>query len=524
MTSPLLSLLSSLTTTNLFLLAALFIIPYLLIFKRRKLPEPVITGDGTKYKHPPCLPTVPIFGSVPFLPAFPTQYKYFTKEKYKYGDVVAFYVMGRCYKIVLNSKEAIHDAFVKKSTDFAGRPSTKLNSILNPNQKGILFHNYDESFKKYHKLSLGIMKQFGFGNRVMEKRIMEEMSYFMENLASFKGLASFRNTIFSFSMNIVCGILFGRRFSDNDPELSDVINSIRTNFNNLGKLFVANVFPFIKMYDDSYYRKIPHHHHEPSQEEQENSKRHPPSSFIRSYVKIEGPDYDKEQLLYFMYELFLAGTETVASTLEWTLVLLANNLEIQEKMYRELKKVLSDKLENSDKNKPESKTVQRSNLVNHKTILPTLEDKTNLLYCQAVFYEILRYKPATPMTLPHVTLKDSHVMGYFVPKGTTVIGNLHGSHNDTRVWHEPELFNPDRFIDVDTGMIINKDHIVPFSLGKRSCFGEILARQEVFLSLTNLVWRFKILPPSGQQEVKVDDVMDVTSKPSSFKIRLVERE
>ncbi|ESO10862.1 hypothetical protein HELRODRAFT_167367 [Helobdella robusta] len=127
------------------------------------------------------------------------------------------------------------------------------------------------------------------------------------------------------------------------------------------------------------------------------------------------------------------------------------------------------------------------------------------------------------MTLPHVAMKDSHVMGYFIPKRSTVIGNVHAAHRDPRVWECPDIFNPERFFKENDEMIVNKEHIVPFSLGKRSCFGEILARQEFFLSLTNLVWRFKIFPPEGQEKVNVDDAMDVTVKPSSFKIRLVER-
>ena len=52
---------------------------------------------------------------------------------------------------------------------------------------GFLFHSYNEDFKKYHKLSLGIMKQFGFGNRIMEKRIMEEIEPLLEKLAKFQG-------------------------------------------------------------------------------------------------------------------------------------------------------------------------------------------------------------------------------------------------------------------------------------------------------------------------------------------------
>ncbi|ESO10863.1 hypothetical protein HELRODRAFT_109176 [Helobdella robusta] len=604
-TPSLSSLLSSTTTPSFILLTVTFALSYFLLSKRRKLPAPIIAGDGTTYRHPPCLPTVPIFGSMPFMPAFPTQYKYFTKMREQYGDVFAYYMMGK-YQVILNSKEAIHEAFVKRSTDFADRPRAGVTNVLNPRHKGILFRNYDDNFKKYHKLSLGIMKQFGFGNRVMETRIMEEMKYFMENLASFEG-CEFNPTpvVTKCSMNIVCGILFGKRFNDDDPDLSDIIANIRTSFNNIGKIFMVNAFPFLRHF--SFHKKAlqscvdaqnkifkmleqkivectvglefaeEHIHKESTTSEQQADENNydikiestyynhhqlqpkddqgdqPTSSFIRSYIELEGPNYDKEQLLHFMRELFLAGTETTASTLEWTLVLLANHPDVQEKMFKELERVLIEeqhqkefstqksdensgqiindvsklasdsKLNCSKLNTNESLHQSNEKVVNYKSYLPFLEDKKCLPYCDAVFNEILRYKPVAPMTLPHVTMKDSHVMGFFVPKGCTVFGNLHGAHHDPRVWRDPEKFNPERFLNENNEMIVNKEHIVSFSLGKRSCFGEILARQEFFLSLTNLVWRFKIFPPEGQEKVNVDDVMDVTVKPSSFKIRLIER-
>ncbi|ESO10866.1 hypothetical protein HELRODRAFT_109184 [Helobdella robusta] len=501
---------SSFSTTNVLLLGSVFALSYYFIFKRKKLPPPIIVGDDTEYKHPPCLPTVPFLGSLPFLPAFPWHYKYFTKNMTKYGDVLAYYVLDK-YHVVLNSKEAVFEAFVKRSTDFADRPKAKINEVLNPQNKGIVFHKYDEAYKRYHKLSLGIMKQFGFGNRVMEKRIMEEMKYFMESLASYKG-CEFHPTpdTTKCTMNILCGILFGKRFDDDDPDLADIISNIRTTFDNFGKVVVGSILPFLKLvllFIICFKQLIASYlngYHVPAYMMRclRTSKGQPPTSFIRSYVELEGPNYDKTQFIHFMHELFLVGTETSASTVEWCMVLLANHPDVQEKMYKELERVLR-------------------NSVNYKSILPSLEDKKNLIYCDAVFNEIIRYKSVGPMTLPHQCMRDSHVMGFFIPAGTTVFGNLHGAHYDPRVWDKPDVFHPERFLH--NGSIVNKEHLVPFSLGKRSCFGEILARQEVFLSLTNLVWRFKILPPIGQREVKVDDVMDITAKPSSFNIRLVER-
>jgi len=61
------------------------------------------------------------------------------------------------------------------------------------------------------------------------------------------------------------------------------------------------------------------------------------------------------------------------------------------------------------------------------------------------------------------------------------------------------------------------------AIGKRSCIGELLARQSNFLFTTSLVQRFDIRPPEGQKSIVVKDVSAVTTAPSPFEVRLIPR-
>ena len=61
------------------------------------------------------------------------------------------------------------------------------------------------------------------------------------------------------------------------------------------------------------------------------------------------------------------------------------------------------------------------------------------------------------------------------------------------------------------------------SLGKRSCLGEILGRQKVFLFLTSLIQRFDILSPEGQDSIRVKEAIGLTVYPSAFEVRLIPR-
>ena len=48
------------------------------------------------------------------------------------------------------------------------------------------------------------------------------------------------------SMNIICGVLFGKRFEDNDPELTSIMENIKASFANLPKVFILSLIPFLK--------------------------------------------------------------------------------------------------------------------------------------------------------------------------------------------------------------------------------------------------------------------------------------
>src|SRR6218665_2621255 len=61
------------------------------------------------------------------------------------------------------------------------------------------------------------------------------------------------------------------------------------------------------------------------------------------------------------------------------------------------------------------------------------------------------------------------------------------------------------------------------SIGKRSCIGEILARQSIFLFLTSLVQRFDIRPPEGLDSISVAEVIALVTVPSHFEVHLIPR-
>ena len=89
---------------------------------------------------------------------------------------------------------------------------------------------------------------------------------------------------------------------------------------------------------------------------------------------------------------------------------------------------------------------------------PRLEHKSQLPMIEAAMFEMLRYISQTPILVPHVTMTDTKLGGYSIPRGTMIWPNVFNLHHDHRYWEEPWTFRPERFLD-SNGEVVPPDHI-----------------------------------------------------------------
>ena len=160
--------------------------------------------------------------------------------------------------------------------------------------------------------------------------------------------------------------------------------------------------------------------------------------------------------------MFVAGTETTSSTIEWAMSLLLNHPAALNKVQAEM-----------------DASIGTSRMV-------TADDVPRLSYLQCIISETLRLYPAAPLLLPHESSADCKVGGYDVPSGTMLIVNAYAIHRDPAVWEDPTAFRPERFEDgMGDGLLL-----MPFGMGRRRCPGEALALQTVGVVLGTLVQCF----------------------------------
>jgi cytochrome P450 len=209
-----------------------------------------------------------------------------------------------------------------------------------------------------------------------------------------------------------------------------------------------------------------------------------------------------------MWDVMAGGIDTTATTLEWLFYILGNEPETQRKMHEELDKVVGDRL-------------------------PAWEDRDNLPYVNAVICELMRWKHFAPFGLPHMTLQDTEIGGYAIPKGAQILVNFHGSMMDPKAWREPEKWRPERFMEeekhvsrgfLDGEMKPDKASykFIPFGTGQRMCVGWGVGRCVLWLKVATHLHCFQMSHPTGKKYV-MDEAFGVTVMPNDQKVKFTPR-
>ncbi|KAJ3575547.1 hypothetical protein NPX13_g3997 [Xylaria arbuscula] len=145
-----------------------------------------------------------------------------------------------------------------------------------------------------------------------------------------------------------------------------------------------------------------------------------------------------------------------------------------------------------------------------------------LRYLDAVVMEGLRCFPAIPMSLPrYVPPGGRTIDGYFIPERTIVSAQAYSTHRiDQAVFPEPDLFNPDRWLD-EKGEIDRKRLFFAFASGGRGCIGKHLALAEMKILLRDVYSYFTTFPDASMcdEDMEMADQL-ISSQPRGKKCRL----
>lgn len=173
----------------------------------------------------------------------------------------------------------------------------------------------------------------------------------------------------------------------------------------------------------------------------------------------------RDNLLTFI----VAGHETTALTLAWSLYLLAFDQSAQDRARAEAQEALGSRA-------------------------ATVEDIPNLPFIRQVIDEALRLYPPAAFLSRTAQASDT-LCGREIRAGDTVMMPIYALHRNHLLWDDPHAFRPERFANPKT---IDRFAYLPFGDGPRICIGASFALQEAVIVLATLISRFRFTQVAGR--------------------------
>ncbi|KAI6242362.1 Cytochrome P450-33C9 [Aphelenchoides fujianensis] len=446
----------------------------------------------------------------------------------QYGDVFTLW-MGKEPMVVVADHQLMVDAFVKDGEAYVGRGvESDFQHAIRGGPYGIILGEGD-SWREQRRFALHVLRDFGLGKNLMQEKILEEVETLCDRVSkqALGGADVDIADLIDISVgSIINCVMFSYRYDTEErlAEFHDLRSRARHFMAISGNpLFIAmrssgqvNIFKHLPVLAPIYREAhkagnyLVDFFRQRAREYEEMIQRNPeeldeePSDYVRAFLQEQRKQreagntdsFTQKQLVCNLFDLWIAGQETTSNTIGWGLAYLIHNPRLQERLHEELDRVVGS-------DRP-----------------VTLADKPELpLFC-AFVNETQRIANLVPINVIHKTTRDVRIGKFAIKKNTWIVPQVSILLYDPNVFEDPKIFNPDRFLD-ENGRLKKVDELLPFSLGKRACLGEGLARMELFLFMVNLLNRFKLHPSDNLP--CLERRMGVTVRPEDFKCRMERR-
>uniref|UniRef100_A0A672Z1L3 Uncharacterized protein n=1 Tax=Sphaeramia orbicularis TaxID=375764 RepID=A0A672Z1L3_9TELE len=428
-----------------------------------------------------------------------------------YGDVYSLR-MGQRFVVVVNGFDAVKEALITQGDNIH---MLNFQCLFHPVYcpSGLLFTN-GNTWREQRRFALFTLRNFGLGKKSLEPVILDEFTHCAQEITGYKGKPFYPHLIINNAVsNIICSLVFGHRFEYDDEKFKGMIEMCEKGIQLQASIWTRlyNSFPHLM-------RRLPGPHKTLQniwedvkkfiREELQDHKQNWDPSDQRDYIDCylneiqmtkgqTDSTFDDANLVACVLDLFVAGTETTSTTLRWAFLYMAKYPEIQEKVQAEIDTVIGQSRQ------------------------PSMEDRANLPYTDAVIHEIQRIGNIVPLNLPHSTTREVQLGGYTIPKGVTVVPNLTSVLFNKNDWETPHTFNPGHFLN-EEGKFVKPAAFIPFSAGKRQCLGESLAKMELFLFFTSFMQRYTFSMPVGVKPV-FDYHLGATRAPLHYELCAMSR-
>ncbi|XP_047974279.1 desmethyl-deoxy-podophyllotoxin synthase-like [Salvia hispanica] len=439
---------------------------------------------------------LPVIGNLHLLLSKSMPHFIFRQLAAKYGPLLRLQLGGVPFLIV-SSVEAAKQVLKTHDVAFANRPTMHAATTITYNCSNIAFAPYGDywrSLRKICTLELLSSKRVRYFRPIRE----EENANLAAWIASKEGLPVNLSEIVGLSaFDITSRASVGEETEEKETMAAAIQQGIA-----LGSgLSVADLYPSNKLLPlitgmdfkirkvfrqtDRVFESIIRRHRAAGQSDERSE------DLVDVLLKCQQDDagvpLTNDNIKAVILDMFLAGTETSSTAVEWVMSEMIRNPRTLKKAQEEVRDVFANKGYIDEQN---------------------FED---LKYLKLVVKETLRLHPPVPLLVPRINSEKCEINGYQIPAGTRVMVNAWALGRDCSYWDEAEKFNPERFEGSNIDFKGNNLEFIPFGAGRRMCPGMSFGLANIEFALATLLYHFDWEMPAGE-ELDMEESFGATAK------------
>ncbi|KAH0739215.1 hypothetical protein KY290_037920 [Solanum tuberosum] len=464
-------------------------LPIILIFLLPKAKK------GAKNTQPPGPVGQPFIGNLHQFDSL-TPHIYFWKLSKKYEKIFSL-KLGSTPMVVVSSAKLAKEVLKTQDLVYCSRPSILGQQKLSYNGRDIAFAPYNDYWREMRKISvlhLFSLKKVQLYKPIREDEVSRMIKKISQHAASSQ-ITNLSNLMISLISTITCRFAFGVRFDDEAHERKRFDYLLAETQAMMASFFVSDIFPFLGWIDkltgltdrleknfkelDEFYEELIEQHQNP------NRPKSMEGDIVDLLLQLKKEksipiDLTLEDIKGLLMNVLVAGLDTSAAGIVWTMTALMKNPKAMKKVQEEIRKSIGNK-----------------GIVNE-------DDIQNMPYFKAVIKESFRLYPPVPLLVPRESMKKSTIEGYEIQAGTIVHVNSWAIARDPGIWENSEEFIPERFLNSDIDYKGQNYELIPFGAGRRGCPGITLGVASIELALSNLLYAFDWKLPHGMKKEDID--------------------
>ncbi|KAJ7928082.1 cytochrome P450 [Mycena leptocephala] len=440
----------------------------------------------------------------------------YTEWGKQYGEVVHAQVF-RDHLLIVNSVKAATELFERRARIYSDRPSIPMIPLMGWDFN-FTFMSHTDKWRQYRRLFHQHFRRDAISKyRPIQLKKVHDL---------LRGLLSTPEDFVAHTKTVAAAIVMATIYGyDIKPTHDRFVDLAEDAVKKLSDsvfpgAFAVNTFPFLR-HLPSWFPGCSFHQYAKDTSNLLVEMINVPFDFVRQNMRdgvgglsvvgqllerndaLHGGSQEQENMIKEVTAVaYAAAADTTAATVINFMMAMAMNPEVEQKAQNEIDNVIG------------------------LSRLPRFEDRSALPYCEAVFRELMRWRPVVPLAVAHCTSEDDIYEGYFIPKGTMVLPNIWAMVHDESIYPDPEKFSPERFLNAD-GQLSADENILAFGFGRRACVGRHAADATVWASIVSILSAFNITKDKDAtgKEIEIDPIYSdgLVSHPLPFKCSITPR-